>query len=72
VATNVNKGILVTTLENKGTVRYGDIYPGRVAVVKGSAFVNSRVVEIGSRLVRDSSDRRRSEGVQCVSCYNKL
>jgi hypothetical protein len=35
-------------------------------------FVNSRVVEITSRVVRDLSDRRRAEGVQRVSCYNQL
>jgi hypothetical protein len=27
--------------ENRGTVRHGDFYEGRVAVVKGSGFVNS-------------------------------
>jgi hypothetical protein len=46
-------------------------------VIKGSAFVNSTVVE-SQILVRDSSeslhtdssDRCPSEGVQCVRCYN--
>jgi hypothetical protein len=60
----------------------GVFHAGRVAVIKGSGFMNSEVrgveeireikgvVESSPRLVRDSSDRRRSEGVRCVSCYN--
>jgi hypothetical protein len=43
---NVNKGIPMTKEKNSGTVRYGDFYPGHMAVIKGSAFVNSRGVEI--------------------------
>jgi hypothetical protein len=27
--------------KNRGTVRYGDFYEGRVTVIKGSGFVNS-------------------------------
>jgi hypothetical protein len=29
------------TEQNRGTVRHGDFYPGRVTVKKGSGFVNS-------------------------------
>lgn len=61
------------TESNGGTVRYGDFYEGNVEVIKGNGFVNSNSTvqsEISEMLVRDSSNRRRSEGVQCVSCYN--
>jgi hypothetical protein len=54
-STNVNKGILMTTQKNGGTARHVDFYPGRMAAIKGSAFVNSKVVEISPKLVRDSS-----------------
>jgi hypothetical protein len=30
------------TKNNRGNVRYGDLYPGRVEVINGSGFVNSR------------------------------
>jgi hypothetical protein len=40
----------MTTQKTRGTVRDGDFYPGRVAVVKGSAFVNSKVVENHSEI----------------------
>jgi hypothetical protein len=43
---NVNIGIPVTIQKNRGTVRHGDFYSGCMAVIKGSAFVNSRTVEI--------------------------
>jgi hypothetical protein len=33
-ATNVNKGIPMTTKQNRGTVKHGDFYPGRVEVIK--------------------------------------
>jgi hypothetical protein len=32
----------VTTQPNRGTIRHGDLYPGSLADIKGSAFVNSR------------------------------
>jgi hypothetical protein len=35
---------------NNGTLGGNDFYPGRMAVVKGSAFVNSTVVGISPRL----------------------
>jgi hypothetical protein len=50
---NVNKGILVTTQKDRGTVHHGDFYPGRVSDIKGSAFLNSIIVEISPRLERD-------------------
>jgi hypothetical protein len=31
----------VTTQQNKGTVRHGDFYSGRVEVIKGIGYVNS-------------------------------
>jgi hypothetical protein len=59
-----------------GTLEDGDLYQGHMAVIKGSGFVNSRssrdLSKISESLVRDSLDRRRSEGVLCVSCYNRL
>jgi hypothetical protein len=44
---------------SNGTLGLGDFYSGRVEVIKGSALVNSRGVEIqisesSERLVRDS------------------
>jgi hypothetical protein len=59
---------------NRGTVRHYDLYAGRVTIIKGSGFVNSRSrdqSEISERLVRDSSDRCYS-GVQCVTYYNQV
>jgi hypothetical protein len=52
-ATNVNKGIPVTTQKNRGTVRHGDFYSGRLAIIKRSSFANSS----SERFVRDSSWR---------------
>jgi hypothetical protein len=63
-ATNLNKGIPVTPQKNRGTVRHGDFYRGLLAVIKGSTFVNSRVVEISPRLVRDSREIRRTDVVK--------
>jgi hypothetical protein len=50
---NINKDTLVTTDNNRGqlTVRHGDLYSGRLPVIRGSSFVNSRVVEIGQRFL---------------------
>jgi hypothetical protein len=63
-ATNVNKNIPVITKRNRGTVRHGNIYPGSVEVIKGRAFVNSRVVETSPRLVRDSEEIRQTDVIQ--------
>jgi hypothetical protein len=55
---SLNKVISVTTQKNNnGTLENGDFYPGRMAVIKGSAFINSSSrdqFEIGERAVRDS------------------
>jgi hypothetical protein len=67
--------------KSNGTLRGGDFYPGHMAVIKGSAFVNSTIVGISPSLDlnsdrspdilhRDLSDRHHSEAVECVSCYN--
>jgi hypothetical protein len=42
----------VATQKNRGTVRHDDFYPGRVAVIKGSAFVNSGVEGGGVKFTR--------------------
>jgi hypothetical protein len=55
---SLNRVISVTTQKNKGTVRHGDLYPGHVAVMKGSAFVNSSSgdqTEISERFFREIS-----------------
>jgi hypothetical protein len=47
------------TENNRGTVRYGDFYEGRVEVIKSSGFVNSNSrgqSEISEMVVRDSSE----------------
>jgi hypothetical protein len=36
----------VTTQKNRETVRHGDFYSGRIAIIKGSAFANSRVMVV--------------------------
>jgi hypothetical protein len=54
----------VTPKQRRGTVRQGDFYPGRV---------NSKVVEVSPRLVRDSSDRtsfRRSSMCELLPLTN--
>jgi hypothetical protein len=56
---SLNKVIPLTTQNNRGIVRHGDFYPGRVAVIKGSAFVNSKAVEMSARVVRDSDRSQR-------------
>jgi hypothetical protein len=66
---SLNKVIPVTTQRNIGTARYGDFCPGRVAVIEGSAFVNSRNRVQSEIRRRDSSDRR-SESVHYVSSYD--
>jgi hypothetical protein len=43
----------VTTQKNRGTILHGDFCPGHMADIKGSEFVNSRIVEISPRLERD-------------------
>jgi hypothetical protein len=48
-ARSINKFISVTTQKNRGTVRHGDVYPGRTAVIKSNAFVNSRAEEMSQR-----------------------
>jgi hypothetical protein len=51
--TNVNKGIPVTTQKNRGTVRHGDFYPGRMAAIKGSAIVTvGRNIKLNSTQLR--------------------
>jgi hypothetical protein len=45
----------LTTQKQRGTVRHGDFYPGPVAVIKGSAFVNLRVVEKSPRFFTEIS-----------------
>jgi hypothetical protein len=60
---------------SNGTLGGGDFYLGRAEVVKVSGFVNSKSSrnqsEISERFFTwHSSDRRHSEGVQCVSCCN--
>jgi hypothetical protein len=52
---SLNKVIPVTTQKTEEPFGMVDFYPGRVAIIKGSVFVNSRVVEISPTLVRDSS-----------------
>jgi hypothetical protein len=52
---SLNKVTPVTTQNDRGTVRRGDFDSGRLEVIKTSAFVNSRIVEISRRLARFSS-----------------
>jgi hypothetical protein len=57
-------------MNSNGTLGGGNLYSGRVADIKGSSFMNSRVAETSQRFIRDLSHRRCAEGVQCMSCYN--
>jgi hypothetical protein len=57
------------TQKNTGTVRHGDFYPGRGAVIIIREFESCRDQSaINEILVRNSSEGRCSEGAQCVSC----
>jgi hypothetical protein len=50
-ATNANKGIPVTTQQNRGSVQYGDFYSGRVEVIKGSVEAGSNTSTVILRVV---------------------
>jgi hypothetical protein len=52
VAWELTHGFLDNTFmkNSNGTLGVGDFYPGHMAVIKGSVFVNSTVVGISPRL----------------------
>jgi hypothetical protein len=59
----------VAAQKNRGTVRHGDLYPGGVAVIKGSEFMNSKVVvEMSPRLAK----RFFRENCQTDVAYNEF
>jgi hypothetical protein len=63
--------------DTNGVLGGCDVYYSRVEVIKGSAFVNSRqrerlVRDSSGILQRDSSDRRRLEGVQSSNSESLL
>jgi hypothetical protein len=62
-ATNINKDSRDNKQNNRVhlTARHGDSYSSRVAVIKESSFVNSRVVEISRRFFREI---RQADGIQ--------
>jgi hypothetical protein len=50
------------------TVRHGDLHSGRMAVVKQSSFMNSRVAEMSVRFfIEIHQPDVVCKGVQCVS-----
>jgi hypothetical protein len=39
------------TVKNRGTVRYGDFYEGRVTVIKGSGFIRERQTSFSQQVI---------------------